>query len=108
MSWRMCSKNITECKKCKIMETDNYSINSNISWKLLKDKVVAVNLDDGNYYTFNMTASLIWQYIDQEKTVNEIVSLLKIDFPGITEQTLNDDINDIINYWISEKLVYIR
>ena len=87
------------------MEATIYAINSNISWKLLKDKVVAVNLDDGNYYTFNLTASLIWQYIDQKKSKDEIATLLKSDFPEITEQTLKEDIDESIQYWISEKLV---
>ena len=89
------------------METTTYVINSNISWKLLKDKVVAVNLDDGNYYTFNLTASLIWQYVDQGKSLNEIGTLLKSDFPDITEQIINEDINEIIQYWIDEKLITI-
>lgn len=88
------------------MEVAIYSIHSNISWKLLKDKVVAVNLDDGNYYTFNLTASLIWQYVDHGKTIDEIRALMKSEFPEIPQQTLNEDINEIIQYWISEKLVY--
>ena len=90
------------------MEAAIYSINSNISWKLLKENVVAVNLDDGNYYTFNLTASAIWQYVDQGKSLEEIVILLKTDYPEMTEQTLNEDIIEIIQYWESEKLVSIK
>jgi len=87
------------------METQTYSINANISWKLLKDNVVAVNLDDGNYYTFNFTSSLIWQYIDQGKTIPEIERLLGGQFTEIASQTLKDDVAEIIEYWLSEKLI---
>jgi hypothetical protein len=87
------------------METQVYSINLNISWKVLKENVVAVNLDDGNYYTFNFTASLIWQYVDQGKSVQEMEQLMKDQFPDITEQSLKQDIDDIIGFWISEKLI---
>jgi len=86
---------------------NSYSIPSNISWKLLKDNVVAVNLDDGNYFTFNETSSLIWQYVDQGKTLDEIEALLKSEFPEIAEDTLKEDINDMIEYWLSEKLIYL-
>ena len=86
------------------MDKSVYKINSNISWKLLKDKVVAVNTDDGSYYTFNYTSSLIWQGIDQAKTVEEITRLLQAEFPENSDSILQD-IQEIINYWLFEKLI---
>ena len=104
MQWRLFSKNIINRKKYLIMQ-QSYSIQSNISWKLLKDNVVAVNLDDGNYFTFNETASIIWQQIDQKKTLEEINILMKSEFSDVAIQTLKEDIDDIIHYWLSEKLI---
>ncbi|MDR1764285.1 MAG: PqqD family protein [Dysgonamonadaceae bacterium] len=85
------------------MEKEIYAINSNISWKLLKDAVVAVNLDSGAYYTFNYTASLIWQWVEQGKSQAEIAASLKEQFPDI--QTVESDVSDIVKYWLSEKLI---
>lgn len=82
-----------------------FTINSNISWKLLKDAVVAVNLDDGNYYTFNFTASMIWQYVDEKKSVGEIEQLICEQFPETEEQQVKEDIKEIIDFWLSEKLI---
>lgn len=90
-----------------MMET-NYSISSNISWKLLKENVVAVNLDDGNYYTFNPTASLIWQYVDQGKSVSEIENLMQKEFSDIDKQTIKQDTAEIIGFWESEELIHIK
>jgi len=89
------------------MEAQTYSINANISWKFLKDNVVAVNLDDGNYYTFNFTSSLIWQYIDHGKKVTEIERLMGDQFSEVATQTVKDDVAEIIEYWLSEKLIAI-
>jgi len=86
------------------MNKSIYKINSNISWKLLKDNVVAVNTDDGNYYTFNYTSSLIWQWVDQAKTIEEIVKLLQTLFPENSD-VIPQDIREIIDYWLSEKLI---
>ncbi|MDR1543752.1 MAG: PqqD family protein [Prevotellaceae bacterium] len=85
------------------MNSQIYGINSNISWKVLKDNVVAVNLDNGNYYTFNFTASLIWQYLDQNKTIAEIEQLINTQFPDT--ETVEKDVEEIISYWLPEKLI---
>jgi hypothetical protein len=87
------------------MKTRGYSINPNISWKLLKDKVVVVNIDNGNYYTFNFTSSLIWQSVDQGKSVAEVEQLLAEQFPEVTSQVIEEDVNEIIDFWMTEKLI---
>jgi hypothetical protein len=87
------------------MESKNYLIHSNISWKLLKDAVVAVNTDNGSYYTFNSTASAVWQLIDEGKTPAEIVYLFKEQFPEQPKETIKKDVEEIIAYWESEKLI---
>jgi len=86
------------------MDKSAYKINSNISWKLLKDNVVAVNTDNGNYYTFNYTSSLIWQWVDQAKTTEELTQLLQAQFPENSD-SIPQDIKEIITYWLSEKLI---
>jgi len=86
------------------MDKSVYKINSNISWKLLKDNVVAVNTDDGSYYTFNYTSSLVWQWVDQAKTGEELVQLLQEQFPENSD-AIPQDIKWIIDYWLSEKLI---
>jgi hypothetical protein len=88
------------------MESKNYLIHSNISWKLLKDAVVAVNTDNGSYYTFNPTASAVWQLIDEGNTATEIVNLFKEQFPEQLEETIEKDVEEIIVYWESEKLIH--
>ena len=87
------------------MDKTVYKINSNISWKLLKDKVVAVNTDDGNYYTYNYTSSLIWQWVDQAKTIDDLVRMLQEKFPE-KKDVIPQDIKEIIDYWLSEKLIH--
>jgi len=86
------------------MDKSVHKINSNISWKLLKDNVVAVNTGNGNYYTFNYTSSLVWQWLDQAKTEEELVQLLRAEFPENSD-SIPRDIKEIINYWLSEKLI---
>jgi hypothetical protein len=87
------------------MSSDVYAINSNISWKLLGDTVAAVNLDDGNYYTFNATASMIWQCVEEKKSLTEIELFMSREFPDMDTAGIKQDIKEITDYWISEKLI---
>ncbi len=80
-------------------------INNNISWKVLSEKVVAVNLDNGNYYTFNETASYIWQKLDKISDVGTIVKDMMNVYDIPDEKQLMADVEEIVDFWMQEKLV---
>ena len=50
------------------------NILDNISWKQLGDRVVAVDTNNGDYYTLNEVASTIWVAISENKSVDDIVA----------------------------------
>ncbi len=74
-------------------------IPSNISWKTINDKVVAVNVTTGDYYTLNATASAIWNAIADNKTREEIIALIKEDFEDVPTDELEADIDAQIQEW---------
>ena len=47
-------------------------ISKNVTWKTLGEKVVAVKVDTGEYYTLNEVASVIWKAIDEGMSKEEI------------------------------------
>ena len=87
------------------MDMETYAINPNVSWKLLKESVVAVNLDDGNYYTNNAVASKVWQYVDEKKTLGDIIQLISDEYLDADRKEIENDVKEIIQYWLSEKLL---
>ena len=86
------------------MKGDSYKINKNISWKVLADKVVAVNVDNGDYYTLNATASIIWQELDKNPTLTDVEKIIANICDEVPEN-LQNDIEETLNYWIAEKLI---
>lgn len=80
-------------------------IAENISWKLLQDKIVAVNVETGVYYTMNATAGIIWQAIADEKSKEEIALQLQQTYPDVAREDIAADMNEQINYWKAEKLI---
>ncbi len=79
-------------------------IAENISWKKLQDKVVAVNLTTGTYYTMNVVASAIWNRLADGKSLDEIVKELEEEFDQ-DAATIRRDAVEQIDYWKKEKIV---
>ena len=80
-------------------------IQENISWKVLQDKVVAVNTTTGIYYTMNAVASEIWQSIADGADKDAILVKLKENYPDVEEAMLVADLDEQIQYWVSENLI---
>lgn len=79
-------------------------IAENISWKQLQDKVVAVNLTTGTYYTMNVVASSIWNLIAEGKNAEDIAEALSEEYDQ-SPKTILDDIKEQIGYWTKEQLI---
>lgn len=82
-------------------------IAENISWKALEDKVVAVNITTGVYFTMNIVASEIWQAIGENKTEEEILETLMKSYPHISPETIKNDYQEQIEYWKNEELIIL-
>lgn len=71
----------------------------NISWKQLGDRVVAVDTNSGDYFTFNDVASTIWLAINENKTIDEIVSLIIDDYDISDAEKVRQDIDNQLAQW---------
>ena len=80
-------------------------IADNISWKIIQDKVVAVDINTGIYFTMNQSASKIWIAMDEGKEIDDIIALLHIVYPDMDENKLRSDIQEQIEYWRQENLI---
>lgn len=81
------------------------SILDNISWKQLSDRVVAVDTNNGDYYTFNEVASTIWIAVSENKTVDEIVAQIMKEYDIADEAQVRNDINTQLKEWKEMKLI---
>lgn len=80
-------------------------INKNVTWKSLGEKVVAVKVETGEYYTMNETASLIWKAINEGKSTEEIAQQLCSEFDIQDTSSVTQDIEEQISEWKNELLI---
>ncbi len=80
-------------------------IAENISWKTLQDKVVAVNVTSGVYYTMNAVASDIWQAVGRGLDEAAVLEYLKGEYPDVAADELAADLKEQLEHWKAEKLL---
>ena len=71
----------------------------NISWKKLGDRVVAVDTNSGDYYTFNDVASTIWLGISENKSIDDIVVQIMEEYDTADEAKVRQDIDTQLAQW---------
>lgn len=79
-------------------------IANNISWKKLQDKVVAVNLTTGTYYTMNTVASDIWKLLAEGRSTAEVADTLASEYEA-DPATILADVECQLDYWKKEQLL---
>ncbi len=80
-------------------------ISKNVTWKPLGEKVVAVKVDSGEYYTMNEVSSVIWKAINEGKDVDEIASQICAEYDNDDLDSVKKDIEEQISEWKQELLI---
>ncbi|MBR6030425.1 MAG: PqqD family protein [Bacteroidaceae bacterium] len=78
---------------------------NNISWKQLSDRVVAVDTNNGDYYTFNEVASTIWVALSEDKAIEDIVAQIMEEYDIIDAAKVRKDIDSQLAQWQEMKLI---
>ena len=81
------------------------NILENISWKQLGDRVVAVDTNTGDYYTFNEVASTIWAAVCDNKSMDEIVAQILEEYDITDAEAVRSDAEAQIANWKEMNLI---
>ena len=80
-------------------------ISKKVTWKSLGEKIVAVKVDTGEYYTMNEVYSLIWRAINDGKSVDEICEQILQEYANTDKASVLNDIEEQISEWKQELLI---
>ena len=80
-------------------------ISKNVTWKTLGEKVVAVKVDTGEYYTLNEVASVIWKAIDEGMGKEDIAEKICTEYDATDKASVLQDIEEQISEWQHELLI---
>lgn len=73
-----------------------YSINSNVCIKQVNDGAVLLDLGSGEYFSLNDVGYHIWHLIEQQQSMEEILSSLLDEFQ-VSEEDARRDLEDFVS-----------
>ena len=70
----------------------------------LEGQVVILQYESGTYYTLNEIGTRVWQLLEQDKTLREIVDLLRQEY-AVSEAQLTEDLTRLLHELQKEGLL---
>jgi hypothetical protein len=82
-----------------------YSIDKEkIAYRVINDKAVVLNLDNGHYYCLNDTGTRILELINKKTPLLEILDFLKKEYE-IQDERLKDDLIELVKDLVKERII---
>lgn len=81
------------------------TIQENVTWKPLGEKVVAVKVKTGEYYTMNELASLIWKMLADGKSESDVEAKIRDEYEVGEDVDVAADIKSQLEEWKNEGLI---
>jgi hypothetical protein len=67
---------------------------------------VMMNIEKGKYYGMNKTGNLIWDLLDDEKSIDDLVTELSAKF-SLTKEKCESDVIPFIDKMVAENILII-
>ena len=75
-----------------------------VSWKDLDGLIVVVNVQTGDYYSLNPTASAVWRVLADGGRMEDARKALSAGFE-VSQRSLGDDLGECVTGWVDEGLL---
>ena len=70
----------------------SYAVHENISYEMVENSYIILNLNNGEYYELNNSSSFIWNLVSKQNTLKEIIENTKKHF-----SISNDKLSEILS-----------
>jgi len=88
--------------------TQRYAINKDkLSYRIIDDEAVVLDLDNGHYFSLNKVGTKIWEAINKQKSLKEILKLLKEEYQ-LPEKRLKSDLLTLVKDLERAKLIKVK
>ena len=77
---------------------------NNISYRIIGDEALILNLENGSTYSLNKSGARIWEAIDKGRQLDGILRTLK-EMYDLPEERLKDDLVKLVKDLEQEKLI---
>ncbi len=80
-------------------------MDNEIVYEEVNEELVILNLNGGMYYSTNKVGTKVYKLLKKNKTTQEIVNTLKMEFPETDFKIIQKTVEDFKNEILAEKLL---
>ncbi|MBL7130824.1 MAG: PqqD family protein [Candidatus Omnitrophica bacterium] len=85
--------------------SQRYTIDKDkVTYRIIDNEAVILNLDNGYYYSLNEVGTRIWEAIDKQKDLSQILNFLKEEHQ-LPERQLKSDLMGLVKDLEKEELI---
>ena len=85
----------------------NTSYQQNIAYRLRKIGNQNILVGENQYYELNEVANEIWFFLEQKRTIDEVINYINKEF-NVDKKTLNNDIHLFIEEMIKNNTIKVE
>lgn len=82
-----------------------FVINSSVKIAWEENELVLMNLETGKFYGLDQIGSDIWRMIEENKSIDDVITILHKKYSAVTESSLREDVNQLISQLQSAQII---
>jgi hypothetical protein len=71
------------------------------------NETVMMSVEKGNYYGFNATGNIIWNFLETEKTMDELLHFLQEKF-NLIQENIDNEVYPFVEKLLEEKILITK
>jgi Coenzyme PQQ synthesis protein D (PqqD) len=79
-------------------------VENDVVWRIVEGEAVVLNVSTGHYYTLNPTATMIWELLVEQQSLNEIIATI-VDTTDAKAEAVRSDVLEQVASWRTEGLI---
>ncbi len=87
--------------------SDRYKVNHEVIHETIDDEVIIVNLGSGIYYSLDKTGAVIWNYIERNVSIGEMINNINCNY-NCTIEELKNTLSELLTALKDEKLIILN
>ncbi|MGH7801957.1 MAG: PqqD family protein [Thermodesulfobacteriota bacterium] len=87
--------------------SDRFKVNHEVIHETIDDEVIIVNLVSGIYYSLDKTGTVIWNYIERNESIGEMINNINSNYDCNLEE-LKNTLSELLTALKDEKLIILN
>ncbi len=82
-----------------------YTRSNQMTWDVTDDRAIILDASGAQLITLNAVGTILWEYLDEPRTSNELVEHLSDRFSEVSRDDIRVDVDDFLESLVDQRLL---